>query len=297
MNEYDILDKFVCVRVNASDLIYQTNMSSEIFCFLEIGSLSVEVHNNNSMSNIIPKKWTVVAGQYFDISIFYESDFNCITVTAAEECILWRIKLKPLPKSHAFDSNRLINSLQIPPLPTDVFNQQDIDTIDDHDSNRSIDLNSSSVKITPRTLSDSRDSQLKKLLESSLKESGLYDPQTLDNWDMILNDFESICAYKGDVIIREGDEAEYFYVLESGNCLCQIVKDGHIMTLKKKYKAGSYFGEDSFKMNCPRETTIVADSDCILWRIKPHGNYDFTCLFMDHLNADERKNSARKRVN
>ncbi|OXB70515.1 UNVERIFIED_CONTAM: hypothetical protein H355_008675 [Colinus virginianus] len=58
---------------------------------------------------------------------------------------------------------------------------------------------------------------------------------------------------KGDVIIREGDKGDTFYVLLDGEAEAQ--KDMHCVM---KYKRGGYFGELALLKDQPRAATVVA---------------------------------------
>jgi len=72
---------------------------------------------------------------------------------------------------------------------------------------------------------------------------------------------------KGDVIIRQGDEGDNFYVVETGECDIFVSKDGeppkHVAVVGKY---GS-FGELALIYNSPRAATVVAKVDCTLWAI------------------------------
>lgn len=84
-----------------------------------------------------------------------------------------------------------------------------------------------------------------------------------------MNDFElddliySMCdkyVIEGDIIIKEGEKADTFYILEEGN-VC-ILKDNIVIgTLS----SGSSFGDLAIMYNSPRAATIVAKSNCTIW--------------------------------
>ena len=68
------------------------------------------------------------------------------------------------------------------------------------------------------------------------------------------------------VIIKEGDDGDYFYVLESGGV--QIIRniEGND-TLLYSPVPGDSFGEMALLYNCPRNATIVTTSDSKLWAV------------------------------
>ena len=82
----------------------------------------------------------------------------------------------------------------------------------------------------------------------------------------------------GVEIIKQGDKGDYFYVIETGDC--GVVIDGHqVATLN----AGRSFGELALFYNCPRNATIVSQTECYLWRI---GRADFKSLMVNGAISD-----------
>jgi cAMP-dependent protein kinase regulator len=70
----------------------------------------------------------------------------------------------------------------------------------------------------------------------------------------------------GATIIRQADEGDNFYVVESGRCKCyQGARDesGLVATCNP----GDCFGELALMYNSPRAATVVADTDCSLWAL------------------------------
>ncbi len=69
------------------------------------------------------------------------------------------------------------------------------------------------------------------------------------------------------VMVREGDAADAFYVLRSGQARVEAVGEGserrHLATLE----APSYFGEIGLLQHIPRTATVTAVSPCELYRI------------------------------
>lgn len=64
----------------------------------------------------------------------------------------------------------------------------------------------------------------------------------------------------GEIIIRQGEDGDNFYVIENGNF--SAVKDG---LLKWKYEGKGSFGELALMYDCARAATIKADTDGTLW--------------------------------
>ena len=66
----------------------------------------------------------------------------------------------------------------------------------------------------------------------------------------------------GDVIIKQGDEGDRFYVLESGTCDIPVKGKGSVM----KALRGVDFGELALLFNQPRAATVTAESDVVVWQ-------------------------------
>jgi len=61
---------------------------------------------------------------------------------------------------------------------------------------------------------------------------------------------------KGDIILRQTDEANGMYVIKAGNV--QVLRDGKIMSTLTK---GDFFGEMAIMLHEPRCATIRVSSD------------------------------------
>lgn len=69
-------------------------------------------------------------------------------------------------------------------------------------------------------------------------------------------------------LIAEGDEGDCLYVVGSGTLLCQKVFKGNSEpTFLKTYQPGEAFGELALLYNAPRAATIIANEECLLWKL------------------------------
>jgi len=76
---------------------------------------------------------------------------------------------------------------------------------------------------------------------------------------------------KGDVVIKEGDDGDNFYLLDEGSLTCtKFLKEGDTEpTFLKEYKPGESFGELALLYNAPRAATIAVSSDTAkLWSLE-----------------------------
>lgn len=74
----------------------------------------------------------------------------------------------------------------------------------------------------------------------------------------------------GDVIIKEGDDGDNFYLVESGelDCTKRLKKEDTEDTFLKTYVQGESFGELALLYNAPRAATITCKSaTCELWSL------------------------------
>jgi CRP-like cAMP-binding protein len=95
----------------------------------------------------------------------------------------------------------------------------------------------------------------------------------------LLARFERIEARRGDVLIREGEEGDYYYVIESGRCRVERVVGGVNVTLAE-LKGGDAFGEEALASDARRNATVSLATDGRLLRL---GKKDFKELLGEPL--------------
>jgi len=95
----------------------------------------------------------------------------------------------------------------------------------------------------------------------------------------LLARFERIGAKRGDVLIREGEEGDYYYVIESGRCAVERKVGGVSVTLAE-LKAGDAFGEEALASDARRNATVTLATDGKLLRL---GKKDFKELLGEPL--------------
>lgn len=86
-----------------------------------------------------------------------------------------------------------------------------------------------------------------------------------------------------ELIITQGDIGDYFYVLEQGK-VAFIVNGSKV----KEAQPGATFGELALLHHAPRAATVMAITDCCLYRVHQ--------TTFRHILADNEANVERKRV-
>ncbi len=95
------------------------------------------------------------------------------------------------------------------------------------------------------------------------------------NIQTVLMKMEPVSYEKGDVVINQGDEGDYYYYIKKGICSVTVqTKSGKIIKLAE-LTAGTGFGEEALISDNKRNATVTMDSDGSLMRL---GKEDFVEL-------------------
>jgi len=97
--------------------------------------------------------------------------------------------------------------------------------------------------------------------------------------DELLRRFERIETKAGDVIIREGAEGDYYYLVESGRCQVERMVGGVSMMLAE-LKSGDTFGEEALVAEARRNATVTMKTDGSVLRL---AKQDFNALLREPL--------------
>ncbi len=87
------------------------------------------------------------------------------------------------------------------------------------------------------------------------------------NIGKLLSRVEAIAVWDKDVIIREGEEGDYYYLIESGRAQVTRLVGGANLVLAD-LKAGDVFGEEALISDTRRNATVTMRSNGVLLRLK-----------------------------
>jgi rhodanese-related sulfurtransferase len=110
--------------------------------------------------------------------------------------------------------------------------------------------------------------------------------------DELLQRFKRIEVRKGDVVIREGTEGDYYYVIESGKCKVERLVGGVTMLLAE-LKSGDAFGEEALVAEAKRNATVSMKTDGMLLRLDKK---DFIALLREPLLRRVSMDEARQKI-
>jgi cAMP-dependent protein kinase regulator len=96
----------------------------------------------------------------------------------------------------------------------------------------------------------------------------------------------------GAVLFKEGDQADKFYIVESGEVVISRLVDGEDVLISRR-EPGEYFGEIALLQNRPRTATITASMDTCLLSLEAEQFQELTSHFM-HLGETISRTSSRR---
>ena len=112
------------------------------------------------------------------------------------------------------------------------------------------------------------------------------------NIGMLLEQIEAIAVWENEVVIREGDEGDYYYLIESGRAQVTRLVDG-VTTVLADLKAGDVFGEEALISDGLRNATVTMKNNGVLLRLKKH---DFLKLMQEPLLHKITYADAKRKV-
>ena len=103
--------------------------------------------------------------------------------------------------------------------------------------------------------------------------------------EIVIDAMQEKDTLKGECVIKEGDQGEYLYVVDTGTLSCTKVIKGN-NTFLKQFQPGEAFGELALLYSAPRAATITADGDGLLWALD---RYTFNHIVKDAASRKREK--------
>ena len=103
-------------------------------------------------------------------------------------------------------------------------------------------------------------------LEASIKKVDLFSFLTDEQRQTLVNAMFKLEFKDGDVIIKQGDQPDNFYILNSGKCKV-FKKSGDKETQVAALSPGQYFGELALISGSTRAASVIADGEVSCWAI------------------------------
>ncbi len=97
--------------------------------------------------------------------------------------------------------------------------------------------------------------------------------------EQLLDRFERVAVNRAEVVIREGEAGDYYYVIETGRCRVERLVGGVTVALAE-LRSGDAFGEEALASEARRNATVTMTSDGNLLRL---GKRDFNELLGEPL--------------
>ena len=112
--------------------------------------------------------------------------------------------------------------------------------------------------------------------------------------DELLKRFERIKVARSETVIREGDEGDYYFVVESGRFQVERLVGGAKVVLAE-LKSGDAFGEEALVSEAKRNATVVALGDGVVLRLdKQHFNTLLREPLLRKINFEEAANRVKE---
>ena len=125
--------------------------------------------------------------------------------------------------------------------------------------------------------------------------SGALAALTPDRVALLLERFEPVTATRGEIIVREGDPGDHYYVIDDGRCVVTR-RIGNTVAELAELRPGDGFGEEALLGDGIRNATVTMKRDGRLYRLSRE---DFDLLLREPLlrqmpaeQAMEKRNSA-----
>jgi cAMP-dependent protein kinase regulator len=120
----------------------------------------------------------------------------------------------------------------------------------------------------------------------------IFDELPSQKLDQLADSLQPEALEAGAVLFQEGDQADKFYIVESGEVVISRLVDGEKVEISRR-EPGEYFGEIALLQNRPRTATITASIDTHLLSLEAEQFQELTSHFMQLGETISRTSSRR----
>lgn len=193
--------------------------------------------------------------------------------------------MRPLGRPKAFTASKAITDIELVRIDEDVL---DIMLTWDQ-------LAAPQKKVSSRETADVDRTDWRTLSGMFAAENltrGIFASLPPANIETLFKRFQRIKVARGDVIIREGGQGDFYYVIESGRCTVSRQIGGASVELAE-LKAGDAFGEEALVANAQRNASVVMKTGGVLLRL---AKTDFVELLKEPLMQRISRQAAEAKV-
>jgi CRP-like cAMP-binding protein len=109
---------------------------------------------------------------------------------------------------------------------------------------------------------------IRTLLMEVVQSNILFSSYASEEQNAIVDAFDCRRVGSDVFVIRQGENGDHFYVVESGSLEIFVRgKDGNESKVGSTLGPGSSFGELALMYNTPRAASVKTSADCVLWEI------------------------------
>ncbi len=124
--------------------------------------------------------------------------------------------------------------------------------------------------------------------------SGAFAQLPMAHIDELLKRFERVQTARGQAVIREGDEGDYYYVVESGRFQVERLVGGAKVVLAE-LKSGDAFGEEALVSEAKRNATVISLGEGELLRLdRKHFNELLREPLLRRMSFEEATEKVRR---
>lgn len=177
------------------------------------------------------------------------------------------------------DANRAVNRLEKSLVRTKAITDVTLLVVDDEVLDIAATWDQVTASIGNSSMAEANGRTVPSAFSLANLRSGLFAPLPAAHIDELFRRFERVKVKRNEIIIREGDEAEHYFVIDGGRCLVERKVGGTQVTLAE-LRTGDAFGEEALVSEAKRNATVTAVTDVELLRLN---RSDFDSLLREPL--------------